>query len=191
MKKLNNKAKYRIYITLTAFILFLFVIYLASFAMNSQRELITTKDMLADANEELIIQQEANSDIYAALLDALEELTESEQTISDLKKTEYKFVYLGDFKITHYCDDEYNHICGVGDGLTATGTQITVGKTIAVDPKVIPYGTSVYIEGYGWRVAEDCGGSVDGKHIDVAVTDHPTAMSMGVKHKDVWVLVKK
>ncbi len=51
---------------------------------------------------------------------------------------------------------------------TATGTTATAGRTIAVDPKVIPYGTKVYIEGYGYRIAEDCGG-FRGTHIDIFV----------------------
>ena len=51
---------------------------------------------------------------------------------------------------------------------TATGTTATAGRTIAVDPKVIPYGTKVYIEGYGYRIAEDCGG-FRGNHIDIFV----------------------
>jgi len=51
---------------------------------------------------------------------------------------------------------------------TATGTTATAGRTIAVDPKVIPYGTKVYIEGYGIRIAEDCGG-FRGNHIDIFV----------------------
>ena len=191
MKKINTKTKYKIFTAIVTFILFASVIYLSSFVMNSQRELIKTKEELAYTNTELDIQKEAYYEVYGALTDALEELSESEQTIADFKKSEYEFVYMGDFKITHYCKENYNHICGNGNGLTATGTQITVGKTIAVDPKVIPYGSVVYIQGYGFRTAEDCGGSVDDNHIDVAVTDHATAMASGVKHKDVWLLVKK
>lgn len=55
-----------------------------------------------------------------------------------------------------------------GKGITATGTRATAGRTIAVDPKVIPYGTKVYIEGWGYRIAEDCGG-FRGNHIDIFV----------------------
>ena len=97
---------------------------------------------------------------------------------------------MGEYKISHYCIEEYSHICGNGNGLTATGTQVTPGRTIAVDPTDIPYGSKVYIEGYGWRTAEDCGGAVKGKHIDMAVDTHDTAMDKGIKRKGVWVLVK-
>lgn len=110
--------------------------------------------------------------------------------IADLKDQEYKLVYLGDYKITHYCTEKRAHICGTGTGKTATGTTVTAGRSIAVDPSVIPYGSQVYIAGYGWRTAEDCGAWVDGGHIDVAVSTHAEADSMGTKYKDVWMLVK-
>lgn len=118
------------------------------------------------------------------------ELDAANVVITDLKDQEYKLVYLGDYKITHYCTEKRAHICGEGTGKTATGTWVTAGRSIAVDPSVIPYGTQVYIEGYGWRTAEDCGSAVGGNHIDVAVSSHDEANSMGTKYKDVWMLVK-
>ena len=118
------------------------------------------------------------------------ELEDANSTINDLKNTEYKLVYMGDFKLTHYCPGYHGEPCGTGDGITATGTKVVEGRTIAVDPKVIPYGTKVYIEGYGWRTAEDCGGGVKGNHIDIAIEDHSTALSMGAKNGGVWMLVK-
>ena len=98
---------------------------------------------------------------------------------------------MGNYKLTHYCTEKRKHICGLGAGITATGTQVTAGRTIAVDPSVIPYGTEVYIEGYGWRVAEDCGGGVNGQHIDIAVETHSKALSMGITSGGVWILVRR
>lgn len=117
------------------------------------------------------------------------ELEDANQIIDDLKDTD-KLVYLGEFKYTHYCTQKYKHICGEGAGLTYTGTKVTPGRTIAVDSKVIPLGSKVYVEGYGWRVAEDIGGGVDGNHIDVAVETHEQALSAGLTGGDVWVLVE-
>jgi len=53
-----------------------------------------------------------------------------------------------------------------GDSTTATGTTVRKG-TVAVDPRVIPLGTQMYIPGYGYGVAEDTGGSVIGNIIDL------------------------
>lgn len=119
-----------------------------------------------------------------------EQLNTALVTIADIKKNEYELIYLGNFKLTHYCIETYEHICGTGSGLTATGTYVTTDKTIAVDPQVIPYGSKVYIEGYGWRIAEDCGGAVKGNHIDIAVETHAQALSMGTLQGGVWLLVE-
>lgn len=122
--------------------------------------------------------------------ETVSQLDLANQTISDLKTNEYKFVYLGNFKLTHYCSEKYEHICGEGHGITYTGTEATVEKTIAVDPRVIPYGTRVYIEGYGWRIAEDCGGAVNDNHIDILVDTHEHALDLGTVNGDVWILVE-
>ena len=156
-----------------------------------QTELITVQNDLKLETEKVKILKESLEVTQAELAIANTELEMANITISDLTSEEYEFVYIGNFKLTHYCNEAYEHICGYGDGLTAIGTKVKPGITIAVDPKVIPYGTEVYIEGYGWRVAEDCGGGVKGNHIDVAVDTHSEAMANGVKYSGVWVLVKK
>ena len=93
--------------------------------------------------------------------------------------------YLGRFLITHYCT------CSTCNGSwgasTAWAGKIKPGQTIAVDPNVIPKLATVYIDGYGYRVAEDCGGAIKGNHIDMAVGSHSEAMSMGKVYKDVYL----
>lgn len=66
-------------------------------------------------------------------------------------------------------------------GITRTGTTATEGRTIAVDPNVIPLGSWVYIEGIGLRRAEDTGGAVKGNWIDVYYDDDAYASSFGLK----------
>lgn len=87
-----------------------------------------------------------------------------------------------DCEITHYCAEKREHICGTGDGITATGVPVTHYWTCAVDPSVIPYGSEVMVD-YGDSVAfykaQDCGGAIKGNHIDLAVETHLEAMEAG------------
>ncbi|GIM45090.1 hypothetical protein DNHGIG_06390 [Collibacillus ludicampi] len=75
-----------------------------------------------------------------------------------------------------------------GYGITASGTTVMDGRTIAVDPEQIPLGSKVYIEGIGFRVAEDTGGAIKGNRIDVYMSNLNDAIQFGVK-KGVKVYV--
>jgi uncharacterized protein YabE (DUF348 family) len=68
-----------------------------------------------------------------------------------------------------------------GYGMTYTGTKVSEGRTIAVDPSVIPLGWWVYIEGIGFRRAEDTGSAVNGQKIDVYYDSHDYANKFGLK----------
>lgn len=96
-----------------------------------------------------------------------------------------ELVSLGVWKITYYCCEPYEHICGDGDGLTATGIPVAPG-IVAVDPEVIPYGTTVVIDGVEY-LAADCGGGIKGDRIDIAVPTHQEALELGVQYKEVFV----
>ena len=92
---------------------------------------------------------------------------------------------LGNFQITYYCACEI--CCNKADGITATGTPVVEGRTIAVDPRVIPYGTKVIIGGHIFT-AEDCGGAIQGNHIDIYVNNHAEAEAFGVTNADVFLV---
>ena len=94
-----------------------------------------------------------------------------------------------EFVITAYCCENYPHICNDGEAIyTATGTVATAGRTIAVDPNIIPYGTEVEIEGVGVRIAEDCGGAIKGNRIDLLFDTHQEALNFGRQTKEVRIL---
>ncbi len=57
-----------------------------------------------------------------------------------------------------------------GYGYTSTGVEVTRG-VVAVDPSVIPYGTKMFIPGYGFAVAADCGGGIKGNMVDLGFPD--------------------
>ena len=95
--------------------------------------------------------------------------------------------YIGEFKTTGYCGENYPHICNNGDSTyTATMTRPKQGRTIAVDPNVIPYGSKVRINGVEY-IAEDCGGAIKGNRIDIFFTSHDSALSYGVQTCEVWI----
>lgn len=64
-----------------------------------------------------------------------------------------------------------------------------VGRTVAVDPSVIPFGTTIEIDGFGIRYAEDTGGAIQGNKIDVFVETTAEAYQFGrQKNVDVWIV---
>lgn len=103
-------------------------------------------------------------------------------------------VFLGEFTLTAYCPGRC--CCGKwASGYTATGTLATEGRTIAVDPDVIPYGSRVLLiwpDGTQHSyIAEDCGGGVNGNHIDVFFNSHQAARVFGVQSAIVYMEVEE
>lgn len=91
--------------------------------------------------------------------------------------------------VTFYCAERYPHICGTGDGIAYDGTPVLPWATCAVDPSVIPLGSTVLVDlgdGYGLRYfrANDTG--VKGDHIDICVPTHDEALCLGVRTSTVY-----
>jgi 3D (Asp-Asp-Asp) domain-containing protein len=105
-------------------------------------------------------------------------------------------INLGEFKLTAYCPCE--QCCGYwattrptdenGNLIiyTASGTVAQAGRTIAVDPSVIPHGTEVTINGHTY-VAEDTGYLIVGNRIDIYFDTHEEALEFGVQYADVYL----
>lgn len=103
-----------------------------------------------------------------------------QEELEVLKEKQNNLHFLGYFTITHYSIDS----CGKSPshpayGITATGTYATAGRTIAVDPRIIPYGSKVTINGHTY-IAEDTGGGIKGNKIDICVSSNSEAMQKGV-----------
>lgn len=71
---------------------------------------------------------------------------------------------------------------------TSTGTIPKEGRTVAVDPKIIPYGSIIYIKNYGYFIAEDCGSKIKGNRIDIYTDSYETAIKNGKKQETVWIM---
>lgn len=102
---------------------------------------------------------------------------------SKKKTIKNNYEYLGEYTLTAYCG--CRHCSGGWGSKTSTGTTCKAGKTIAVDPKVIPYGSIIRINSQEYT-AEDCGGGVKGKHIDIYFDSHSEAINFGIQKAKVY-----
>jgi len=71
-------------------------------------------------------------------------------------------------------------------GITADGSQAGKG-TIAADTSLYPFGTILYVPGYGWGEVHDRGRAIRGNHIDVFFKSHKRALKWGRQRLDVEV----
>ncbi|KRG12836.1 hypothetical protein ACA30_17595 [Virgibacillus soli] len=85
----------------------------------------------------------------------------------------------------------YTASCNGCSGVTATGINLKSNpnaKVVAVDPSVIPLGSKVWVEGYGYAVAGDTGGAIKGNRIDLFVSSKDQAYRFGRKNVKVRIL---
>jgi 3D (Asp-Asp-Asp) domain-containing protein len=71
-------------------------------------------------------------------------------------------------------------------GSTATGTAPDT-STVAVDPSVIPLGSTIYVDGAGTRVAQDTGGAIRGDRLDIWEPSYADCEAWGVQDRQVWL----
>lgn len=99
------------------------------------------------------------------------------------------FTNIGQFDLSFYCPCEK---C-VGKKKivrTASGTKPKANYTIAVDTRIIPLGSILYIEGFGYFIAQDTGSAIKGNRIDIFVDNHQQALKLGRKKANVYLLKK-
>lgn len=86
----------------------------------------------------------------------------------------------------------YWAVGGVGTTYTASGRRAVRNSdgfsTVAVDPRVIPFGTRIFIQGYGFAIAADTGTAIKGNRIDVYFNTYDEACDWGAKYVNVYVL---
>ncbi|MDP4143578.1 MAG: 3D domain-containing protein [Bacillota bacterium] len=77
-------------------------------------------------------------------------------------------------------------------GITASGARVKRDvngySSIAVDPRVIPLGTKLYVPGYGYGIAQDTGGAIKGNRIDLFFNSEADCYNWGVKDVDVYIV---
>ena len=81
----------------------------------------------------------------------------------------------------------YTPSCGSGTGLTSIGLVPYEG-IVAVDPRVIPYYTKMYIPGYGIAMAGDTGGAIIGNRVDLFMNTYQEAIQWGRRDVEIYIL---
>ena len=154
-----------IYILFTIVVFVFVIILIPKRKINDDNSTVTTETLLTVESEpETLLQVE-------------------ETVVQEEPKPEY---ITETFKLTAYCP--CMQCCGKTDGITASGTKATEGRTIAVDPDVIPFGTEVIINGHTY-IAEDKGGAIKDNRIDVYFDSHQDALEFGVQYADVLIKI--
>lgn len=94
-------------------------------------------------------------------------------------------------KVMYMSSSAYSANCKGCSGITSTGINLKANpntKVIAVDPNVIPLGSKVWVEGYGYAVAGDTGGAIKGNRIDIHMPSQSEALRHGVRRVKVIVV---
>ena len=144
------------------------------------------KEAKAEAEAEAKAQAQAEAKAKVAAGAAKKEAKAATKAAMAIPHTDDKGTYLGEFVITAYCSCAI--CCGEGGGkYTASGTVPKVSQTVAVDTRIIPMGSTIYIEGVGTRIAEDRGGLIKGKKLDIYMKGHETALKWGRQTRKVWL----
>ncbi len=166
-------------------ILFLILIFLTVQAL-ALRELQYKYDSQAHEikvlleDKQLLYQE--NSRVNSLLIYIIEEI-ESKERKAILELRDFLLgVETNEFEITAYAPLDPNAIegmCYEGDpSVTASGGRPIPGETAAAGPS-IPFGSRVFLVGYGWRTINDRGGMITDKHIDLVATSHEEAWMIG------------
>lgn len=115
----------------------------------------------------------------------VEKVVERKKKAKKSTGSKKELVDMGTFKVTAYCPCEK---CSEGfDHQTATQTRCVEGRTAAVDPSVISYGTKLLIDGHEY-IAEDCGADIKGDRIDIFMENHGDTVDFGVQEMEVKII---
>ena len=190
---MNWRLKYFIFIVIVSFIVAAFSIdYILDEKINEQKsEIIELKPEKVEAKKVPVSSVLIKFDI--------DDMAKMTLPKGIAKETIPQTVSLGEFRLTAYCSCE--KCC---DGwaknrpLDKNGNEIVYGSigeeliegiSIAVDPKVIPYGTKVIINDNTY-IAQDTGGAIKGNRIDIYHNDHQKAREFAIQYAEVFKVVE-
>ncbi|MFT4445278.1 3D domain-containing protein [Parvimonas sp. G1967] len=164
------------------------------FEVNKDKGEITVSDSNSDKKAENSVSEKVTVKSNEKLVDGKIVPKEEEKNVTEKSNDEpssskssdgsFEYSKVLVMNATSYTDDPSEN---GGYSTTRLGTPLRYG-VVAVDPRVIPLGTKLYIEGYGYAVAEDTGGAIKGNRIDLCFTNKAQANAFGRRNVKVYIL---
>lgn len=168
------------------------ILIFMSFVINASEPTIINsnlpvKEIITTNNKQDIQNKKKELSIQQIVITPKKKVSRSvEQKITE--------TYIGKFIATAYCLENYHHICNDGESkTTADGTSPIAFETVAVDPKVIPYGSVIKVKINDSELilrANDTGSAIKNNHIDIPHLNHKEALDFGKQTVEVWILNK-
>ena len=157
------------------------------FEVEKSKNEIILSDLSSDKKGGTSVSEEVTVKKDETIIDGKvvsKEQEKTPETVETVKSGELNYSKVLTMDATSYTDDPAEN---GGYSTTRMGTPLRYG-VVAVDPSVIPLGTKLYVEGYGYAVAEDTGGAIKGNRIDVCYTDKAKAHAFGRRNVKVYIL---
>jgi len=110
-------------------------------------------------------------------------------TTTDSRGASLSYSKVMTVKATAYSEEEASNIWGLQTAMGVDAVRDPSGwSTIAVDPSIIPLGTKVYVEGYGYAIAQDTGSAIIGMHIDCFFYTVADMNAWGTRTVNIYIL---
>lgn len=153
---------------------------------NTESNNIVITEQIIENEEELEKIEEEPITVEQPVSQPVQEKISTPPVTSRGGNEQREKINLGTYTLTAYC--ACAKCCGKTDGITASGTKATAGRTIAA-PSNFAFGTKLEINGKVYTV-EDRGGAIQGKRLDVYFDSHQEALNFGRKTAVVYKISK-
>lgn len=154
------------------FILSISILSLLSFIAYS------TYEMRMETEAQLKRVIERKKDLKQDIKILKSDIDEKKQEIIQEEQAQPVWESLGEFRVTYYGKDVGN--------ITANGSIPEVGKTIGVNPTIVPYGSQVMVDGHVYE-AQDTG-AYTGNFVDILCESSAEAIQLGTHRSEVFIL---
>ncbi|MDW7661840.1 MAG: 3D domain-containing protein [Bacillota bacterium] len=179
---------------ITLMLIFIALLLMAA-AASSRRQLIVNRERHEAAVVRLAVAQQEKESLERQLLEAQAEITSvwEEREALAREAAAMAEVLAWDrnvMELTHYAPldpEAVEGMCYAGNPrVTASGEATEIGLTVAAS-RGIPFGTRVYIPGYGFRTVQDRGGAIIEGRLDIAVASRLEALQLGRLVREVYI----